>query len=69
MANSQADWPKFGANKSTPATMLIAVKGARGKGSQSEEGHILLHTSFNIVPYVQTYEGKEKQELKKSINP
>ena len=38
-------------------SVLIAVRGARGKGSRSWEEHTLSNISFNLVPYVKTYEG------------
>ena len=37
--------------------VLIAIRGARGKGSRSWEEDSLSNISFNLIPYVKTYEG------------
>ena len=38
-------------------SILIAIRGARGKGSRSWQEDNLSNISFNLVPYVKTYEG------------
>ena len=38
-------------------SVLIAIRGARGKGSRSWEEHTLSNISFNLIPYAKTYEG------------
>ena len=38
-------------------SILIAIRGARGKGSRSWEEDTLSNISFNLIPYVKTYEG------------
>ena len=37
--------------------VLIAIRGARGKGSRSWQEDTLSNISFNLIPYVKTYEG------------
>ena len=38
-------------------SILIAVRGARGRGSRSWKEDSLSNISFNLIPYVKTYEG------------
>ena len=38
-------------------SILIAIRGARGKGSRSWKEDSLSNISFNLVPYFKTYEG------------
>ena len=38
-------------------SILIAIRGARGKGSRSWEEDTLSNISFNLIPYVKTYDG------------
>ena len=37
--------------------VLIAITGAREKGSRSWEVDNLFNISFNLIPYVKTYDG------------
>ena len=41
----------------TRTLVLIAIRGARGKGSRSWQEDTLSNISFNLIPYVKTYEG------------